>query len=117
MGFKSTQREIYNDVHQLKRLPGPPLCGPEWAEKLAQEIVTSFEEHLWQRWGGGQEWHPIRASTPNHPAEAPWRTQQMDDDSFDHALTEARVAHQWALVAAHLLEERIERLCWSATRM
>ena len=44
MGFKTTQREIqelYNDICQLKRLPDPPPCGPEWAEELAQEIVTS----------------------------------------------------------------------------
>ena len=37
MGFETTQREIqeiYN-VYQLKRLPGPPLCGPEQAEELA----------------------------------------------------------------------------------
>ena len=60
--------------------------------------------------------HPNRASTPDHPAEAPQRTQQRDDDSCDWALAEAREAHQQALVAAHLLEERIERLSQSATK-
>ena len=72
--------------------------------------MTSLEEHLWQRWGGGQEQCPTRASTPNHPAKAPQRAQQRDDDSCDHALAETREAHWWALAATHLLEERIERL-------
>ena len=108
MGFKTTQREIweiYNDVYQLKRLPGPPLCGLEWAEELAQEIITSLKEHLQQRQGptmpGGQEWGPTRTSKPDHPAKAPWRTQQRDDDFGDHALAEAREAHHQALVATY----------------
>ena len=108
--------EIYNDVYQLKRLP--PTCAPEWAKELAQEIVTSLEEHLWQRQEGGQEWCHIRASIPYHPAEIPQRTQQREDDSCDQAaLAKAREAHQWALVAVHLLKERIERLSQLATRV
>ena len=35
----------------------------------------------------------------------------------NHALTKASEAHQWALEAAHLLEENIEWLSWLATRM
>ena len=72
VGFKTTQREIweiFNDVYHPKGLPGPPLCSLEWAEELAQEIMTSLKEHLWQRWdptllGGGQEQGPTRTSMP-----------------------------------------------------
>ena len=119
VGFKTTQREIqeiYNDVYQLQRLPDPPLCVPEWVKELACKILTSLEECLWWRWGGGQEWCPTRASTSDHPAKAPQRTQQRDDDSCGQALAKAREAHWQALAAAHLLEERIERLSWSVTR-
>ena len=66
--------------------------------------------------GGGQEWGPTRTSMPNHPAEAPQRTQQGNDDSCDHAFTKAREAYQQALAAAYLVEERIERLSQLVTR-
>ena len=125
MGFKTTWREIrelYNYVYQLKWLLGPPPCSPEQAEELAWEIVTSLKEHLRQRWGlallgGGPEHSPTRTHMPDHPAKAPQRTWQKEDDSCDCALAEVREADQWALVAAHLLEEKNERLSQSVTRM
>ena len=39
------------------------------------------------------------------------------DDSCNHALTEAREAHQWALEATHILEEMIKWLSQLATRI
>ena len=67
--------------------------------------------------GGGPEQGPTRTYMPNHPAKAPQRTQQKDDDFCDHALTKATEAHQQALVAVHPLEEKIERLSQLVTRM
>ena len=51
-------------------MPSPPLCGPEWAQELAQDILSSLKEQLQQRRGptmpeGGQEWGPVRPSYPN----------------------------------------------------
>ena len=47
VGFKTTGDEIwelYNDVYQLKRSPGPLPYGPEQTEELIQEIGTSLKE-------------------------------------------------------------------------
>ena len=125
MGFKTKWREIrelYNDFYQLKRVPDPPQCGQQWAGELAWEIMTSLKEHLqWMQGptmpGGGPERGPTRTYMPNHPAKAPRRTQKKDDNSCDHALTKAREAHWQVLPAAHLLEEKIERISQLATRM
>ena len=62
LGYKTSQgdiRGLYNKVYQLKRFPSPPLCGSEWMQELAQDILSSVEEHLQQRGGaampeGGQ---------------------------------------------------------------
>ena len=57
VGLKTTRDEIwelYNDVYQLRRSPGPPLHSPECTEELVQEICTSIKEQLWQRWGSAQ---------------------------------------------------------------
>ena len=45
------------------------------------------------------------------PSEERW------DTSGEWKLAKTREAHQWALVAAALLEQQIERLSWSTTRM
>ena len=50
-------------------------------------------------------------------SEFPWRTQVGGNNSCNHALTKAREAHWQALEAAHILEEKIEWLSQSATRM
>ena len=89
------------DASQLKRVPGSlPLCGPEWAEELAWEIMTSLKEHLQQRqWSHHARRRtrmgaPPEAYMPHHPAKAPQKTQQRDDDSCDWAsLAEARETH------------------------
>ena len=57
VGFKTTRDEIwelYNDVYQLRRSPGPPPYSPECTEELVQEIYTSLKEQLQQRWGSAQ---------------------------------------------------------------
>ena len=52
VGSRTTREEvqgIYNEVYQQKRLPGPPLYGPEQMEALDWDICTSLEEQTWQR--------------------------------------------------------------------
>ena len=54
VGYKTTQEEIFNlyqEVYQLKRTPGPVPGNPEVAEKICQEILDSLEEHLQCRQG------------------------------------------------------------------
>ena len=114
VGFKTTRdeiQELYNDVYQLKRLPGPLLYGLESTEELVQEVHTSLKEWLQQRWGSTQP-----KKEPEWGVTSTLRMQVGGDDSCNHALTKARVAHWQALEAAHILEEKFEWLSWSATR-
>ena len=64
---------------------------------------------------GGQEWGPTRTLMSHYWDKTPQR-RLWDDNSYNHDLAEAREAHWWALAAAHLLEEGIERLSQLATR-
>ena len=43
-------RNIYNDVYQLKRLPGESPCDNATVENICQSILESVKEHLWHRW-------------------------------------------------------------------
>ena len=114
--------ELYNDVYQLKRLLGSPPCGLEQAEELAQEIVTSLIErapvakvgscHAGKRTRMG----PLQNLHPQLSSQGP--PEKNDKGMMTSvALTKAREAHWWALVATNLLEERIKRLSWLATRV
>ena len=74
-----------------------------------------------RRWGTTRpEKEPERGARgilqPSCQSESPWRTWVRGKDPHNHALTEAREAHQRALEAAHLLEQNIERLSRAATR-
>ena len=125
VGFRTTREEIwgiYNEVYQLRRLPCTPPYGLEQMEALDQEIWTSLEEQMWQRWGSTRpERVPERGTTgilwPICQTESPWRTWVRDEYPHDHALTEAREVHWKALEAAHLLEQNIERFSWAASRV
>ena len=124
VGYKTSQGEtlgLCNEVFQLKRLSSPPPCGPEQAWQLAWDILSSMEEHLQQRGGaampkGGHEWGSTRALMPHYWDETPQRILQ-DDNSYNCDLADAREAHWQVLEAAHLIEERIERLSQLAMRM
>ena len=84
-----------------------------------KDIVSSLKDHLRQRRGeqsgGGGE--PESASTrPSfHDDQASQRGRW--DTSGEQELAEAREAHWWVLAAAATLEEHIERLSQSTTRM
>ena len=81
MGYKTSQEEIwglYNEVYILRRLPSPSPCGPEWAQELTQDILSSIEDHLWQRRGDdvpkeGQEQGPTSVLLPHHQDGIPKR--------------------------------------------
>ena len=62
VGYQTSSKEIsdlYQQVYVLKRLPGPPPCGPERAWQITKEIMSPLKDHL--RWkeveqtGGGGE--------------------------------------------------------------
>ena len=45
--------DLYWQVYALRRLPGPPLCGPERAQEITEDIVSSLKDCLLQ-WKGEQ---------------------------------------------------------------
>ena len=122
VGYQMSNEEtgdLYLQVYALKRLSGPSLCVPERAQEIMKDIISSLKDCLrWKRGepsGGGGD--PESAST--HPSCHCDQTSQggRQDPSGECELTEARKAHQQALVAAATLEKHIERLSWSTTRM
>ena len=98
---------------QLKMLPGPLSFGPEWAQDLAWDILSSVEEHLQQSGvllcqkeiKNGHPPEPLHPTTKMRSREEDW-----EDNSYKCRLAEAREAHWQVLVATHMLEERIKRL-------
>ena len=126
VGFKTTRDEIwelYNNVYQLKRSPGPLPYGPEQTEELVQGNLHLFKRvTVAKAWHSAQpkeepEWGPTSTLRSEHQAEFPWR---MWEGCMTHATVlsaKAREAHWQVLEAAHVLEEKIEWLSQSATRM
>ena len=115
VGFKTTRDEIwelYNNVYQLKRSPGPLTYGLEQTKEWVQEILTSLKEWLWQRWGSTQQ-----KEEPEWGLTSTLRMWVGGNDLCNSALAEAREAHWQVLEAAHILEEKIEWLSQSATRI
>ena len=98
------------------RLPGSPLCGPEWTEELAGDVVSSFKNCL--RWKGGQPPRELEESklVDAQPFQSKTPRRRRRDASMERDLAKASKAHQRALAAMATLEERIEKLSWSITR-
>ena len=125
VGFWTTWEEvegIYNEVFQQKRLLGTPLYGLEQMEALDWEIFASLEEQMWKRLGTDRLEEDLRGATasillPSCQAESCSWTQVRNKDPHDQVLKEAREAHLWVLEAAHLLEQDIERLSQTASRV
>ena len=122
VGYPTSREEIgdlFHQVYMLKRLPKPPPCGPEWVWEVTRDILYSLRECLrWRRGeqsGGSGELEPASACPSCHWDRASQRERQ--DTLGEQELTEARVAHWQVLVAASILEEQIERLSQSTTRM
>ena len=77
VGYKTSWEEIwelYTKVYLLRRLPGPSPCGPQWAQELTQDILSSMEDCLQWRRGDdapevGQEWGAASTLLPHHLKE------------------------------------------------
>ena len=79
--------DLYHQVYALRRLPRPPLCGPERAQEITKEIVSSLKDHL--RWRKGEQ---------------PGRGGEAEGTKSQHSQLVARVSGdprgKW-LLAAH----------------
>ena len=101
VGFRTTReeiREIYNEVYQLKKLPGPSPYWPEQMEALDQEICTSLEEQMWRRQG----------------------TTRLEEDlegAPQASCSQTTRINPLALEATHLLEQNMERLSQAASKV
>ena len=112
----SRQWDLYYQISKLWRLPGSPLCGPEWIEELVRDMVSSLKNHLRQK--GGQ---PPRGPEESKPADTwpSWsKNPKKNEEGHFHQKRPCwgEGGHWRALAAAATLEERIERLGWSITR-
>ena len=85
VGYQMSSEEIgdlYHQEYMLKRLPRLPPCGPERAQQITKDIVSSLKDCLRQKEmeqpGGGRE--PESASThPPHPCD--WASQRGRQDT------------------------------------
>ena len=58
VGYWMSREEIgdlYHQVYILKRLPGTPPCGSEWAWDVTRDILFSLKDCLRQKRGSSQE--------------------------------------------------------------
>ena len=95
------------------------MCGSKWAWEVTRDILSSLKDHLrWRRGeqsGGSGEPEPT-STCPSHHCNTASKRERWDTLG-EWELSEAREGHQWALAAAAVLEEWIERLSQSNTRM
>ena len=73
VGYQMCSKEIgdlYCQVYALKMLAGPPACGPERAQEITKDTVSSLKDHLRQgrreQSGGGGELDPTSTCLPCH---------------------------------------------------
>ena len=112
--------ELYWDVYQLQRLPTRSCCEEGMEQHLHQEVLDSIKEHLWHKWLSAlleaeQKWRPVNAHRPDPQVEfaamhhATYEQfPAMQWDSCEEALALTRYAHQHALMAAAILEKKME---------
>ena len=122
VGYWTSREEkgdLFHQVYMLKRLPRPQPCRPKWVQEVMRDILSSLKDCLRQRRdelpGGSGELEPTSTCPSCHWDRASQRERQ--DTLGEQDLAEAREAHQQALAATATLEEQIERLSRSTTRM
>ena len=117
VGYQTSQKEIQDLQHKvylLRRLPGPPACGPSWVEGAIQDILSSIRNCLQREEGTAMSEESQRGASaatlqPSHQTRSHSQFQGRDYQ-HDEALWEAREAHQWVLEAACMFEFNIDRL-------
>ena len=112
--------DLYQDVYQLWRLPGRSHCKDGTEEHICQEILDSLKEHLqlkqlsallegeWVQSLAGALRPGPQAAFAVANCKAYERFAGADQDSCEDALAIMQDTHWRALVAAALLEEKIE---------
>ena len=120
-------KDLYLDVYQLCRLPGRVQSKEAMEEHLHKEALDSIKECLQLKWPSTQlegEWKQL---PPNAPQTAPYmefaatncstyeKFAAMNQDLYEEMMSLARDTHQWALAAATILEERMERMSCSTS--
>ena len=114
VGSQTSREEIqdlYYQAYKLRRLPESLLCGLEWADALARDIVSSLKNCLRQK-----EDELPEVAQVTHLMQS--RTPQGDrgGTSAEIQLANVREAHWNTLATTITLEEKIEWLSWSITR-
>ena len=117
--------DLYYNVYQLRRLSGRMICDEEMEAHIHQQILDSVRECLWHKWlftqlGEELKWTPAGIPRPNLQAHFQARNcatynrlMGVRQHFCEEALAVARDAHQRALAAAALLEDKIERMSHS----
>ena len=105
-------RKVYNDVYQLWRSPQKSPFEAKMEESVCQEILNSIKECLWHRQESDQPQGRLGQSPASASRPDLWaKFQDSVCAMYDHF----RDLKEGALVAATLLEDKIERLsldCW-----
>ena len=81
VGYRTSHEEIRNlfhEVHLLRRPPGLPPYGPEWMRKVTNDILSSFRSCLGQRKGPTEPEEGQRGVT----AFTPWPSQPTEPYSW-----------------------------------
>ena len=116
--------DLYQDVYQLHRLSGRDQCEKATKEHLFREVLDSIKECLWPSscLYSQREWQQLPADAPQPDpytefADVNCSTYEKftapNWDSYKEMMALARDVHQWGLVAAEILEERMERMSHS----
>ena len=117
--------DLYCEVYHLWRLPGKICCDEEMEACICQEIMDSVKNssgvssllHCW-----GKNWDRTQLTSPRLKPKGEFNTRNCATydrfignkwDSCKEALAMARDAHWWALAAAALSEDKIERMSHS----
>ena len=121
------EKGVYNDVYQLQRSPSKSPYDMETEESIHQEILNSIKECLQHRGVHAQLEERLKQSPTKASRPDPWTKFQvrvcttydhfmdLKEGSCEEALAVPQDAHQWALAALALLEEKIERLSYSVS--
>ena len=107
--------DLYQDVYQLWRLSGRGQCKEATEDHLHKEILDLIKECLRLKWPSTPpeaEQKPLPANTtwPHPHAEfaAAKKFTGTNWVLYEEMIALIRDAHQWTLVAATILEERME---------